>query len=77
MATAPAWVHPLRGDELIRNQQVYGTTTHRVRLRYNESVGQIKTSWRIVFNGRVLDIVSAIVSDEWNRWQELMCRESE
>lgn len=73
---APADVQPLRGDELIRAQQVYGTTTHKVSMRCHSSIGPVQTSWRLMFQGRILDIVYALNMNERNRWQELMCREA-
>lgn len=73
---SPADIRPMRGDELARAQQMYGTTTHKVTVRYHATLGPIQTDWRLLFNGRVFDIVYALNTNERNRWQELLCRES-
>lgn len=67
-----AAVEPLRGREQIEAQQAFGEVTTRVRIRYRPDV---RKSWRIVWEGRVLEVRSPVdvrgMHVEW----ELLCAE--
>lgn len=67
-----AWVRPLRGEELVKAQQIQATVTDGVRLRHQDGV---KPKMRILFGSRVLGILSVINVAERNFQLELLCRE--
>lgn len=62
----------LSGRELMMAQQVESVVTHRVTLRYRSDVS---TASRLVFQGRVLEVVQVIDPEERHRWLDLLCAE--
>lgn len=67
-----AAVKPLRGREGEAIRQVKAEATHRVVLR---AVAPVTTAMRLVFDGRVLDIIEALDVDERGRELNLVCIE--
>lgn len=74
---AKRWVsiEPLNGREFFTAQQTASEITHRVRLRYDQTVKSVNTKMRILFGSRVFDIESVINPRESNVELLLMCRE--
>ena len=72
VATVWAAVEPLTGTWLFQAQQADSKVSGRVRIRYRED---IKPTWRILFDGRYLSIVSILNPDE--RKKELIIMYSE
>lgn len=67
-----AAVEPLTGRELQNASQISAEITIRVRIRYN---GLVKPHHRVIFNDRILEIVSVIPPAERKITQHLMCKE--
>lgn len=67
-----AAVEPYRGREYFYSQQVQSESTLRVRLRWYPD---ITPDMRIMYAGRVLNIVSVIDPEEAHRELQLMCKE--
>ena len=69
-----AWaaVEPVRGQEQYLAQQTYGTTTYRVRIRHRQDVS---VTWRVVWEGRVLEVKAALDVDGRHRELALTCIE--
>lgn len=72
VATVHAAVEPLEGRELFAAQAVRAETTTRVRIRYRSG---ITPKHRLVYAGRVLNILSVIDPDERHREIVLLCSE--
>ena len=72
LATVWAAVEPIRGREFFEAETVQAEITHRVILRYYPG---IVPRYRVVFEGRVLEIQAVINVDERSRELQLMCRE--
>jgi SPP1 family predicted phage head-tail adaptor len=68
----PASVEPLTGKELINADRTEAGVSHRVRIRYMPG---IVPKMQVVFNERILNIVSVINKEERNIELELMCLE--
>lgn len=68
-----ASVDPLRGRERFAAQQVQADVTHKVRLRYTES---LMPTDRIVHDGRTFEIGAVLNVSERDREMELLCTES-
>ena len=71
-ATVAASVEPLAGRELFAAQQAGSRVSHRVRMRYRPGVTPAK---RLVYRGRVLNILSAIDVGERRRELEMLVEE--
>lgn len=71
---AEVWVQvePLSGKELWQAQQVQADVTHRVTMRYRPGV---RPKWRIVYQGRVFNILYVLNLEERNRTLQLLCVE--
>ncbi len=69
-----AWgfVRPVSASEKIRSGRDEMTTTHRIRLRSNATVGH---QHRIKFGSRIFEVESVINIDEASRETELLARE--
>lgn len=72
VATVWAAVEPLSGDERYAAQQVQSDLTHRVTIRYRAGV---RPQMRVMYAGRVLQIVAVIDREERHRYLELLCSE--
>lgn len=72
VATVWAAVEPLTGSWLFAAQQANSNVSGRVRIRYRSD---IEPTWRILFNGRYLSIVSILNPEE--RKKELIIMYSE
>ena len=67
-----ASVEPLRGREYFQAQQMQNETTFRIRMRW---FPQVKSTMRVRFGSRILDIVAIIDPEERHRELQLMCKE--
>lgn len=72
VATVWAAVEPLRGREYFAAQQVNAEVTARIRTRYRKGV---RPSMRVLYDGRLYDILSVIDPEERHQELQLMCRE--
>ena len=67
-----AGIWPITAGEQIDNQQIEHQLTHRVQIRY---LADLKSSMRVLFGSRILEIVSIINPDERNQRLDLLCTE--
>ncbi|WP_374711533.1 phage head closure protein [Symbiobacterium terraclitae] len=72
VATVWAAVEPLRGREYFAAHQVQAEVTTRIRIRYRRG---IRPEMRVLYDGRVFNILSVIDPEERHRELQLMCRE--
>ena len=70
--TTRASIRPISGSEIAVNHQIVNELTHKVFMRYRED---IRPRDRILFDGRIFNIVSVINHNEENISIELMCKE--
>lgn len=70
--TVSADILPLRGEELVRAQQLEARLTHRIILRYGLA---ITPDWRLVFGVREFYPVSVQNVGERNRQYEILAIE--
>lgn len=71
VTTRRASVSPISGKEYFASKQVNAETTHRVYMRYTD----IKTSDRLVYDGRIFNIESVMNHKERNVSLEIICTE--
>lgn len=73
---ADVWasVEPLSGRELFAAQQVRGTLTHKIIMRYRPDIS-VNSKMRAVFNGRIFNITTVINSKESNDQLQLLAEE--
>lgn len=71
-ATVWANVSPLSGSELFEAKQLKSEVTHRVTIRYRNDV---KSSDRIQFGTRTLDVSHVLDIDEKHAFTQLLCTE--
>lgn len=69
-----ALVKPVTGTERYQAMKLETNITHRIYIRY---VADIKTTDRIIFNSREMQIRSIIDLEERNKWLELHCVEGQ
>ena len=67
-----AWVRPMSGREKMNAQQVAAEITHKILIRYYDSLAPTN---RIKFGGRYFDINFIADYDEKNEFMEIMCTE--
>jgi len=68
-----ASIWPLSASEHLSMGKLQGEISHKVRIRYLTGV---TSAMRVVFNGRILDIVSPPINkDERNEQLEILCKE--
>ena len=67
-----AYVKPTTGGERFTAQRLEAKITHKVYVRFNPI---IKTSDRINFNGRLMQIRAIINIEERNKWFEIHAEE--
>lgn len=70
--TVWAEVKPLTGRSFFSAQQINSEITHSVIIRYVEN---IKSSMRVLYKGRVFEILYVMNFDEDDRALQLMCKE--
>lgn len=66
-----ASISPISGKEYFVSKQVNAETTHRVYMRYTD----LKTSDRLVYDGRIFNIESILNHKEQNVSLEIICTE--
>ena len=71
-STVWAWVRPMSGREVMASQQPVGEITHKVTIRYNDTIAVTN---RIKFGTRYLAINFIANYDDRNEFMEIMCRE--
>ncbi len=72
VATVWGAVEPLRGREYFAAAQVQAEVTTRIRIRYCRG---IRPDMRVLYDGRLFDILSVIDPEERHRELQLMARE--
>jgi len=77
LATVWASIWPLAGKEAVQGRAENAEVTHRVQLRWQSSLADLSPRDRLIFAGRVLEIVGVVNVGERNRELELLCRETE
>lgn len=65
-------ITPIQGKEFYQAETINSDLTHRIRLRYKNG---ISSNMRILYRGRIFNIVSVINDYEKNVSLQLMCRE--
>lgn len=70
--TCWASIEPLNGRELVQAQAVQAETTHQVTILYRSS---ITAAMRVVYQGRVFNILSVIDPDTSHVALQLLCSE--
>lgn len=65
-------VRPMRGKEIFYQEQASEAITHKVEIRYRPDISARN---RLIFEDRVLNIVSTLNVDERNDMIELTCAE--
>ena len=71
-STVWAWVRPMSGREVMNSQQPVGEITHKVTIRYNDTIAVTN---RIKFGTRYFYINFPGNYDERNVYMEIMCKE--
>jgi SPP1 family predicted phage head-tail adaptor len=72
-ATVWAAIWPISANEQIQAQAPTMTITHRIRIRYRNT---IKASWRISYAGKYFNIVSIVDPNMAHRWLDILCKEA-
>lgn len=69
----PIWcrINPIRGNEKFLSNQDYSKTTHKIKMRFTE----IDASHRIVYQGRVFNIMAIMNINEMDRELEILAWE--
>jgi SPP1 family predicted phage head-tail adaptor len=78
LVTTKASIRPARrSEEKVSGGQVMGSLTHTIATRYQSDLGLPidMAAMRILFNSRVINIVSARILEEKNRWIVFDCIE--
>lgn len=73
LTTVWAAIEPLSGREYWQAKAVNAEVTHRVRMRYRAG---ITPEMRLVFNGRVFEILAVLNLEERNIELQLLCKEA-
>lgn len=76
LGTAWASIVPATGSESIDSQQVDGTVSHKVTIRYGSTLAGLAPRDRFAYNSKTYQIVSVVNVDAANKWMELMCAEA-
>ena len=72
-ATVFGAIWPTSAKELILNQQLRGTVTHRVRIRY---LAGVTSGMKILFGSRIFNIVGPPIDhEERHEYMDLICTE--
>ena len=72
LATLWARIVPLAGTEKVEGQQIAGTITHHIMLRYRND---ILPDMRIRYGVRVFHVLAALNVNERGRWTMCLCEE--
>lgn len=72
VATVWAAVEPLNGPERYQAQKLQTIITHKVTIRYRVGVSP---KMRVVYSGRILEIVEVIDPNERHEQLRLLCEE--
>ncbi|MCP8969721.1 phage head closure protein [Ectobacillus ponti] len=72
--TARAAIYPVSGKEYFTADRVTSEVTHKISMRYMPGTS-ISPDMRILFQGRIFQIVSVINFQERNVMLQLMCKE--
>lgn len=72
-ATIWAAIWPISANEQIQAMGQAMTITHRIRIRYRNT---IKASWRISHAGKYFNIVSIVDPNMAHRWLDIMVKEA-
>lgn len=65
-------IKPLVGTDYMVAQQLVSEITHDVTIHYNKKV---KSHMFVLYQGRYLEIMSAINAEEKSEWNYLKCKE--
>ncbi|MEN6473766.1 MAG: phage head closure protein [Syntrophaceae bacterium] len=69
-----AAIWPVSAKETIKNGQVSGEITHRIRIRYRRDV---QADWRVKFGNRYFNIAAPPINPNMdNEWLDLVCKEA-
>jgi len=68
-----AAIWPVSAKEIINNQAVTMTITHRIRIRYRKVM---KPSWIIQYGNRKFNIVGITDPNESHEWLDILAKES-
>lgn len=71
-ATIRAFIKPMSGNERLYSQRLEAEVTHRIFIRYRDD---LRTSDRILFRGRTMQIRALINLEEANRFIEIYADE--
>ena len=72
LVTAWASIEPLEGRELVTAQALRAETTHKVTIRYRAG---ITTAMRIVYQGRIFNILSSLDDAMNHVMLQMLCSE--
>lgn len=77
IATLWGQIESLSGAQLNKAQSIYNNVTHRVTVRYQPLLADIRQmgSYRILLGTRIFDVGASLNVDERNRTVELLCEE--
>lgn len=75
ICTRWARVEPITGREVWNAEQVQADVTHRVTVRFDETIQANAVRWSFDYNGRIFEVRSARDIDEARRFLELLCVE--
>ncbi|MFQ5625592.1 MAG: phage head closure protein [Methyloligellaceae bacterium] len=76
VATVWADIDPLTGRELLAAHQTQSEATIRVAMRYGSELKDLTSDDRLLFKGRVLEIIEAKNASERNEEWHLLCKEN-
>lgn len=77
LSNCPAAIESLTGMEKLHAMQIMAEITHKVTVRYNAVFADpaVVDSWRLVYNGRIMNVHAIMNVDERNRTVEILCSE--
>lgn len=77
VAEVRSYIRPIGGRERLAGMQIGSTLTHTVGVRYQSVLAPPLDvgSWRVKFGDRLLNITSARILEEKNKWIILDCIE--
>lgn len=73
--TVWASLSPLRGEEKLQADQVAGSTSHRIRIRYSTTLAALTSKDRAVLGSRIFDLTPPLDLMEGHRELEIMAKE--
>lgn len=74
LSTVRAAIWPKRMVEQVEGEKRTANITHQVRVRYLDGIDEV---CRVVFGGRIFEVISVINPEERNKYLDLMCEEKE